>query len=246
MAINFCSLVAGLAVVAMPTAVFAAAAPSVESAAGDKVRIVRVVYGDFDLAENWVVPGGSPQKRCPIVLGFHLLEFDGRRVLVDVGCDHFEMEGRQARNFIRPAEALRRLGVAPETIEACLISHSHGDHLDAIASFPGAHVYIQEKEALSAGKRLAGRSVTTFKSELELYGGRLKMVRSGGHTAGHSIVLVPGMADGRTAVIAGDAVYSRRNLEQRLPTPSTVNADESRAFVETYSDPRYRVYLCHD
>ena len=59
-------------------------------------------------------------------------------------------------------------------------------------------------------------------------------------------VLVPGMADGRTAVIAGDAVYSRRNLEQRLPTPTTVNADESRAFVETYSDPRYRVYLCHD
>ena len=88
--------------------------------------------------------------------------------------------------------------------------------------------------------------MTTFKSELELYGGRLKMVRSGGHTAGHSIVLVPGMADGRTAVIAGDAVYSRRNLEQRLPTPTTVNADESRAFVETYSDPRYRVYLCHD
>lgn len=237
---------AGAAAVAMPAILKAAAAPSVEPAAGDKVRIVRVVYGDFDLAESWVVPGGSPQKRCPIVLGFHLLEFDGRRVLVDVGCDHFEMEGRQARNFIRPAEALRRLGVAPETIEACLISHSHGDHLDAIASFPRAHVYIQEKEALSAGKRLAGRAVTTFKSELELYGGRLKMVRSGGHTAGHSIVLVPGMADGRTAVIAGDAVYSRRNLEQRLPTPSTVNADESRAFIETYSDPRYRVYLCHD
>ena len=110
MKINF-SLVAALAVVAVPTAVFAAAAPSVESAAGDKVRIVRVVYGEFDLAENWVVPG---------------------------------------------------------------------------------------------------------------------------------------MADGRTAVIAGDAVYSRRNLAQRLPTPTSFNADESRAFVETYSDPRYRVYLCHD
>ena len=47
-------------------------------------------------------------------------------------------------------------------------------------------------------------------------------------------------------MIAGDAAYSRRNLEQRLPTPSTVNADERRAFVETYSDPRDRVYLCHD
>ena len=79
-------LVAGLAVVAMPTAVFAAAAPSVESAAGDKVRIVRVVYGDFDLAESWVVPGGSPQKRCPIVLGFHLLEFDGRRGIQSCSC----------------------------------------------------------------------------------------------------------------------------------------------------------------
>ena len=54
------------------------------------------------------------------------------------------------------------------------------------------------------------------------------------------------MADGRTAVIAGAAVYSRRNLAQRLPTPTSFNADESRAFVETYSDPRYRVYLCHD
>ena len=47
-------------------------------------------------------------------------------------------------------------------------------------------------------------------------------------------------------MIAGDAAYSRRNLEQLLPTPTSFNADESRAFVETYSDPRYRVYLCHD
>ncbi|MGN0833256.1 MAG: MBL fold metallo-hydrolase [Kiritimatiellia bacterium] len=214
--------------------------------ADDPVRIVRVVYGDFELAESWIVPGGSPQKLCPIVLGFHLLEFDGRRVLVDVGCDRFGMEGRSARNFVRPVEALRRLGVEPETIEACLISHFHDDHIGAIASFPRAHVYIQEDEDRSAGRVLAGRAVTTFKSELELYGGRLKMVRVGGHTAGLSIVLVPGMADGRTAVIAGDAVYSRRNLEQRLPTPVTVNADESRAFVETYTDPRYRIYLCHD
>ena len=48
---------AGAAAVAMPAILKAAAAPSVESAAGDKVRIVRVVYGDFDLAESWVVPG---------------------------------------------------------------------------------------------------------------------------------------------------------------------------------------------
>ena len=77
---------AGAAAVAMPAILKAAAAPSVESAAGDKVRIVRVVYGDFDLAESWVVPGGSPQKRCPIVLGFHLLEFDGRRGIQSCSC----------------------------------------------------------------------------------------------------------------------------------------------------------------
>ena len=76
---------------------------------------------------------------------------------------------RWAGGRCRADGCFRRLGVDPETIEACLISHFHGD-----------------------------------------------------------------------------AVYSRRNLEQRLPTPTTVNADESRAFVETYSDPRYRVYLCHD
>ena len=48
---------AGAAAVAMPAILKAAAAPSVESAAGDKVRIARAVSGDLHLAASWVVPG---------------------------------------------------------------------------------------------------------------------------------------------------------------------------------------------
>ena len=221
-------------------------ARTVPPAARESVAITPVVYGKFELSESWVVPGGSRQKLCPIVLGFHLLEFDGRRVLVDVGCDRFAMEGREAREFVRPVEALRRMGVAPESIEACLISHAHDDHIGAVGSFPRAHIYIQEDEAKAASKLLQGRAVTTFKSTLELFGGRLKMVRVGGHTKGLAVVLVPGLANGQTAVIAGDAVYTRRNLKEKIPTATSVNLAESRAFIETYIAPQYRIYLCHE
>ncbi|MGN0827055.1 MAG: MBL fold metallo-hydrolase [Kiritimatiellia bacterium] len=214
--------------------------------AGEAVRIVPVGYGRFDLPMSWILPGGSGEERYPIVLGFHLLQVGRRLLLADVGCDRFVLEGREAVDFVRPVEALRRLGVEPAAIEACLISHAHEDHIGAIGSFPRARVYIQEDEARAAGRLLEGRLVTTFREGLELFGGRLRMVRVGGHTRGSSVLLAPDCERGKIAVIAGDAVYSRLNLSRRLPTPTTQNPVESRAFIETYCTPRHRIYLCHD
>ncbi|MGN0852906.1 MAG: MBL fold metallo-hydrolase [Kiritimatiellia bacterium] len=209
------------------------------------VTITPFSYGDFNLNQRWTLPGGSAAVPVPIVLGFHLLEFAGRRVLADVGCDAFAMGDQRARNFMKPVDLLRRQGIEPDSISACLISHHHGDHLGAIRSFPRATVYVQEKEVALAGRLLDGRDLVTFKDALTVFDGRMRLVRVGGHTPGSSIVEIPDAKTGKTAVIAGDACYVRENLEKGIPTASSQNAAESLAFVKKYADARYRVFLCH-
>jgi len=210
-----------------------------------KPRLWTCKYGEFDLPENMIFPGGSKEKLQTISLLFHFIDFGERRILVDVGCDKFFFLGRTAEHFIRPDELLRKNGIAPETITDCLITHHHDDHIGSLASFPDARVYIQAKEAERAKKLLYGRAVTTFDEQLELFGGRMILRRVGGHTSGHSVVEIP-LACGQVYVIAGDACYSPDNLVRKIPTASTGNAAESAAFFERYADPKYRILLGHE
>ncbi len=81
-----------------------------------KPRLWTCKYGEFDLPENMIFPGGSKEKLQTISLLFHFIDFGERRILVDVGCDKFFFLGRTAEHFIRPDELLRKNGIAPETI----------------------------------------------------------------------------------------------------------------------------------
>ena len=58
----------------------------------------------------WVLGSGSAGNAV-------LVECGGSRVLVDAGFGVRELAGR-----------LRRIGVAPESIDACVVTHEHGDH----------------------------------------------------------------------------------------------------------------------
>ena len=101
-------------------------------------------------------------------------------------------------------------------------------------------ILLQEQEYEKGKKYLqSNRKITLFKEEIEPIPG-LRMRCIGGHSVGSCIVEL-----GNT-VIAGDECYTRRNLEERIPTATSVNPEKSKAFIETYSDPRYRVLLCHE
>jgi glyoxylase-like metal-dependent hydrolase (beta-lactamase superfamily II) len=201
-------------------------------------------YGEAEIRESWILSGGDKDKPEPISLLFHLIEVPGRRILADVGCNRFRIFNKDATHFIRPRELLRENGIVPESITDILISHHHVDHAGAIPDFSNARIVVHEWEAARLDPQLKGRHVVTFDKTITLFDGRISMVRVGGHTPGSSLVVIPRAA--RTIVIGGDACYVNACLERKVPTGVTGNLEESRAFVETYSDPRFDVRLCHD
>lgn len=128
-----------------------------------------------------------------------LLRGEGKIILVDAGNG-----GRVGKTLMR----LRELGVAPEQVDAVLLTHMHGDHIgglideDGRAVFPKAELFVsaperdfREKEPGSGGE-LARRV-------LAAYGERVKELRDGqepmpgiralaapGHTPGHTVLEV--------------------------------------------------------
>ncbi len=155
-----------------------------------------------------------------------------------------EMESRDA---VPPQ--LRARDVAPERVGTIVMTHLHSDHASGISHFPGATFIInsQEWETARKGSQFDGYlkrqydhafdyrlvdfdgpdtgSFATFARALDLFGdGSVQLVSTPGHTEGHLSVVLR-LAD-REALIAGDAIYTMRTLEdQHLPYKM---ADEHR------------------
>jgi glyoxylase-like metal-dependent hydrolase (beta-lactamase superfamily II) len=135
---------------------------------------------------------------------------------------------------------LRARGIDPTDVRFVLMTHMHLDHASAIIDFPGATVVLSgaEWEATdSRGGALNGYvrrqydhaidyrlldfadpqtdSFATFGRGIDLFGdGSVHAVFTPGHTAGHvSYVL---RLAGREALVAGDAIYAMRTLEESV------------------------------
>ena len=201
------------------------------------MQITRVVYGRSTLPESSILPGGSREVRCPIDFAIFLVCGQGRKILVDSGCE--TMPGFVMEDFIGPVEALARLGVQAEEITDVIITHAHHDHMASVARFPNARVYLQSLEYEKGKKYLTGdQPVQLFEEALELLPG-VKIVKIGGHTKGSCVVEV-----GNT-VLCGDECYSMKNLIHRIPSPSTSCPENSRAFIDRYAQG-WITMLCHD
>src|SRR5688572_10009205 len=67
-------------------------------------------------------------------------------VLVDTGFLEDEARSRQIRNYVTPAEMVRRAGFEPDDIPVALITHLHYDHWAVHSLFPKAEYWIQQDE----------------------------------------------------------------------------------------------------
>jgi glyoxylase-like metal-dependent hydrolase (beta-lactamase superfamily II) len=149
---------------------------------------------------------------------------------------------RYARPRIDPGRdipsQLRELGADPRSIPLVVMTHLHVDHASGISEFPSSTFVISSAEwaAATTGSRLLLRgyrpqhydfafdyrlvdfdgpgvdSYASFGRTFDLFGdGSVRLVFTPGHTLGHMCVLAR-LRD-RDFVIAGDAVYTVRQLE---------------------------------
>lgn len=152
------------------------------------------------------------------------------------------LPARYARPRIEPGKdlpaQLRELGADPRSISLVVMTHLHIDHASGISEFPSSTFVVSrvEWETATTGSRPLLRgyrrqhydyafdyrlvdfdgpridSYASFGRSFDLFGdGSIRLAFTPGHTLGHMCVLAR-LRD-RDFVIAGDAVYTVRQLE---------------------------------
>ena len=125
-------------------ALYIGAAPS-----RPEYSIQAIRYGtikDFPVSE--LVIGAPENEKVDIAMVVWLIRGGGRNVLFDSGFhrEKWLKEFPSFSDYLRPDEAVKLAGVAPEDVTDVVISHAHWDHMGGIDLFPKATVWIQKQE----------------------------------------------------------------------------------------------------
>jgi glyoxylase-like metal-dependent hydrolase (beta-lactamase superfamily II) len=198
---------------------------------------------DFPVSE--LVAGADPERKLDLAMMIWLVQGNGRNILVDSGFYHERFfKDWQVKNFTKPSDALKRVGLKPEDITDVIISHMHWDHADGMDLFPNARIWIQKDELqYYAGEAWQSKDthggideedvLTLVKLNTQ---GRVGLVNGdaqeivpgvicytgGKHTYQSQYVGVQTTAG--TVVLASDNMYLYENLERHAPIATTVDA----------------------
>src|SRR5438045_2082628 len=141
--------------------------------------------------------------KVQFVFSCYLIKHDGDYMLWDTG---HAMTAPNVAPKVSLVDYLAKIEVKPDQIKYIGISHYHADHTGQIASFPQATRVIGSREwdASSSPKPAEGVNFKPFESwikgdskvepqplDKDVFGdGTVIMLRTPGHTAGHSSLLV--------------------------------------------------------
>lgn len=198
-------------------------------------------------------------ERGPILIDAGL----SRRAAEDLGADFGRLNARffsaleTARDETIAAQLSRR-GIEPESIELVVMTHLHVDHTSGAFELPAARFVCSASEWRAAHARPAvlngyarrqlpaasrtrlvdfaaeGVAHGPFSASVDLLGdGTIRLVSTPGHTAGHLSVLV--QLASQEALVIADAVYTLRNLEEKVLPFRTADDDLYRCSLHEIS-----------
>ena len=228
-------------------AILAAAVPAflaIASTPEYSIRAIRYATApDFPLSE--MVIGGPKDQKIDVAMVIWLIRGSGHTILFDSGYhrDTF-LKDFAMKDYLRPDEAVKTVGVQPDAVTDIVISHAHWDHLGGIDLFPKAIVWIQKEEyryyttdAWQAGGNHDGIDPGDIKELSQLNTeGRVRLVD------GDNVEIFPGIraytgsrhtyasqylrVDGNPPfVLASDNCYLYLNLSTHLASATFSDAD---------------------
>ncbi len=163
--------------------------------------------------------------KVQFVFSCYLIKHGDEYMLWDTG---HAMTAPNVAPKVSLVDYLAKIDVKPDQIKYVGISHYHADHPGQIASFPKATLLIgaREWDAISAPKPAEGVNFKPFESwikgeskvepqpiDKDVFGdGTVIVLRTPGHTPGHSSLLVK-LAGMGAVILVGDAVHFHENYE---------------------------------
>ncbi len=209
-------------------------------------EIYAIKYGDRMGDRGGMFVHGDPHD-APIAMDYFIwvIRNDQRTIVIDVGYDREEGEGR-GRSFLRsPVEGLALLDIDANAIEDVIITHMHYDHAGNLELFPKARFHVQDEEM----SFVTGRAMThpalrhSFKLDDVLqmvsltYGDRVVFHAGEDQVApGVTVHHLPGHTRGMQAVrvdtargpvvLASDTAHYYESFEQETPFQTHENLYE--------------------
>ena len=163
--------------------------------------------------------------KIQLVFSCYLIKHGNDYMLWDTG---HSMTAPNVAPKVSVVDQLAKINVTPDQIKYVGISHYHADHTGQVASFPKATVLIGKADwdAISAPKPGQGVNFQPFEAwikgeskvepqpiDKDVFGdGTVILLRTPGHTAGHSSLLVK-LEQMGPVILSGDAVHFRENLD---------------------------------
>lgn len=158
----------------------------------------------------------NSDNQIPEVLAPILIDYQGKRYLIDAGLGTDKLNEKQKRNLgvhsdNQLAASLAELGLTFSDIDVVLMTHMHNDHAggltrlneagELVSTFPNATIYmtgIEWQEVRQPNDRTQGTylkenwqpiqdQVVTFNDTLQVAPG-LTMIHTGGHSKGLAII----------------------------------------------------------
>ncbi len=203
----------------------------------------------------------------------YLIEHPKGRVLFDTGLHRDMIDQPEARlgilaPYFEPhyeegedlATRLAELDLSVDDIDFVINSHLHFDHCGGNAAIPNSPVILQKAE-LDVAKTDLGEQIGLFKQDWDLghdliavdgehdvFGdGNVVCIPTHGHTPGHQSLRVR-LPQG-DIVLAGDACYMRKSLEELHLPQNVFDEDKSLDSIRLLADLQRkgaRIYYGHD
>lgn len=104
-----------------------------------------------DYHKSGVLYGAHNQGHVKLPYCYVVIKGRGHVAMVDVGYndkDYGKVLGDRfgVENWHSPKTVLSEIGLTPEDVDTCFITHAHFDHFGNVEAFPNAKFYIQERE----------------------------------------------------------------------------------------------------
>ena len=223
------------------------ASPAQQVPARPVYEIFAISYGvipDFPVAG--LVAGADRSRKMDIQMMVWLLKGpEGRNILVDSGFFQEKYQKQfKLKDFIKPSEALARVGVTAEQVTDVIITHMHWDHAGGITLFPKAVIWIQKDEynyytgeawqspgthggidaedvSALVRRNIEGNVRFVSGDDTEPIPG-VRLYTGGRHTFASQYAGVNTKAG--TVVIASDNCYLYENLDKHAPIAQTLDA----------------------
>jgi glyoxylase-like metal-dependent hydrolase (beta-lactamase superfamily II) len=258
-ALPFLAVVAALCLFTLPS--LSGQSAAARSAPYEVYAIKYAELPDFPVAG--LIAGADKSRKMDIAMLIWLVRGNGRNILVDSGFYRPQFfKSWKVNDFVKPSEAIAKVGLKPEDITDVIITHMHWDHADGMDLFPKAKIWLQKDEytyytgeAWQSPKTHGGIDPDDVLAVVKLnIAGRVGLVNGdaqeilpgitcyigGKHTYQSQYVSVK-TASG-AEVLASDNMYLYENLATHKPIAQTLDADSNlRAqdrMKQIASDPR--------